>query len=74
MNIYLLDEQTEVILNSLEYYLYTYNYFYPRKRMSLTKEDNMQVCLIRDTYEQILQQRTEINLSKSSNRSSLKIS
>ena len=56
MNIYLLDEQADLILNSLEYYLYTYNYFYPRRRESLTKEDNLKISLIRDTYEQISDQ------------------
>ena len=64
MNIYLFDEQIDLILNSLEYYLYTYNYFYPRRRVSIDKEDNLKKCLIRDTYEQILTQTKQNKIAK----------
>lgn len=74
MNIYLLNEQIDLVLNSLEYYLYTYNYFYPRKRISLNKEDNLKVSLIRDTYEQISYQALAENRSKIGVTENIKIS
>lgn len=74
MNINLMNEQVELVLNGLEYYLYTYNYFYPRRRMSITKEDNLQVSLIRDTYEQISFQYIAEKGSKSAFSKNKKIS
>lgn len=74
MNIYLFEDQIELILNSLEYYLYTYNYFYPRKRKSLNKEDNLKISIIRDTYEQISYQAIQENGLKSKKIGNLKIS
>lgn len=55
-NIELLDCQIDLILRSLEFYSYTYQYIYPRRHESLTKEENLRICLVRDTYEQILNQ------------------
>ena len=55
-NIELLDCQVDLILRSLEFYSYTYQYIYPRRHESNTKEENLRICLVRDTYEQILNQ------------------
>lgn len=52
----LLDCQIDLILRSLEFYSYTYQYIYPRRYESETKEENLRICLVRDTYEQILNQ------------------
>lgn len=52
----LLDCQIELILNSLEFYSYTYQFIYPRAGKSRTKEENLRVCMVRDTYHQILSQ------------------
>ena len=52
----LLDCQIDLILRSLEFYSYTYQYIYPRRHESETKEENLRICLVRDTYEQILNQ------------------
>ena len=60
----LLDCQVDLILRSLEFYSYTYQYIYPRRHESLTKEENLRICLVRDTYEQILNQ---FGLSKKEN-------
>lgn len=50
----LLDCQVDLILRSLEYYAYTYQFIYPRSSKNMTKEENLRVCLVRDTYEQII--------------------
>lgn len=55
-NIELLDCQVELILRSLEFYMYTYQFIYPRRRMSESKEENLRISLVRDTYEQITTQ------------------
>lgn len=60
----LLDCQIDLILRSLEFYSYTYQYIYPRRHESKTKEENLRICLVRDTYEQILNQ---FGISKSEN-------
>ncbi len=52
----LLDCQVELILRSLEFYCYTYQYIYPRAGKNRTKEENLRVHLVRDTYHQILSQ------------------
>ncbi len=52
----LLDCQVDLILRSLEFYSYTYQFIYPRRGKSETKEENLRICLVRDTYEQILNQ------------------
>ena len=52
----LLDCQVDLILKSLEFYLYTYQFIYPRRRKSESKEENLRICLVRDTYEQISNQ------------------
>lgn len=57
----LLDCQVELILRSLEFYSYTYQYFYPRRNKSETLDENLRICLVRDTYEQIL---NEFGISK----------
>lgn len=60
----LLDCQVDLILRSLEFYSYTYNFIYPRNNKSKTLEENLRICLVRDTYEQILNQ---FGISKSEN-------
>lgn len=60
----LLDCQIDLILRSLEFYAYTYQYIYPRRGKSQTLEENLRICLVRDTYEQIL---NEFGISKNNN-------
>ncbi len=55
-NIELLDCQIDLILRSLEFYSYTYQFIYPRSGKSKTLEENLRICLVRDTYEQISNQ------------------
>lgn len=52
----LLDCQVDLILRSLEFYSYTYKFIYPRTGKSKTNEENLRICLVRDTYHQILSQ------------------
>ena len=60
----LLDCQIDLILRSLEFYCYTYQFIYPRSNKSLTNEENLRICLVRDTYHQILEQ---FGISKKNN-------
>lgn len=60
----LLDCQVDLILRSLEFYLYTYKFIYPRRKESETEEENLRKALVRDTYFQILD---EYNLSHTNN-------
>lgn len=53
----LLDCQVDLILKSLELYSYTYRFVAP-KRKSEEKEDDLRISLVRDTYEQILNEYT----------------
>lgn len=53
-NLELLDCQVDLILRSLEFYAYTYQFIYPRRRKNFTKEENLRIYLVRDTYEQII--------------------
>lgn len=46
----LLDCQVDLILRSLEFYAYTYQFIYPRFGDSVSKEENLRI----DTYEQIM--------------------
>lgn len=50
----LLNCQVDLILKSLEFYCYTYSFIYPRSNKSATKEENLRISLVRDTYHQIL--------------------
>lgn len=49
----LLDCQVDLILKSLEFYRYAYKFIYPRTGKTLTNEENLRICLVTDTYEQI---------------------
>lgn len=60
----LLDCQVDLILRSLEFYDYTYTFIYPRTKESKNLESNLRICLVRDTYNQIL---TQFGLSKKNN-------
>lgn len=55
-SIKLLDCQIDLILRSLEFYAYTYQFIYPRRGKNETKEENLRISLVRDTYHQILNQ------------------
>ncbi len=59
-HIWLLPAQVDLILRSLEFYLYTYNFIYPRRGVSETLEENLRKSLVRDTWYQI---RSETNNS-----------
>ncbi len=55
-NISLLNCQVDLILRSLEFYSYTYNFIYPRRGKSESLEENLRKSLVRDTYHQITSQ------------------
>ena len=53
----LLNCQVDLIMRSLEMYAYMYRFAYPRKNGKFeSKEEEMRVSLVIDTYEQILSQ------------------
>lgn len=52
----LLNCQVDLILKSLEFYSYTYQFIYPRRGKSESLEENLRKKLIRDTYHQITSQ------------------
>lgn len=52
----LLDCQVELILKSLQFYCYTYEFIYPRSHKSKSTEENLRISLVTDTYNQILEQ------------------
>lgn len=52
----LLDCQVDLILKSLEFYCYTYEFIYPRTHKSKSTEENLRITLVTDTYNQILAQ------------------
>lgn len=52
----LLNCQVDLILRSLEFYAYTYQFIYPRRVKSETLEENLRISLVRDTYHQITSQ------------------
>lgn len=60
----LLDCQIDLILRSLEFYSYTYQFIYPRRGKSETLEENLRISLVRETYEQIM---NEFGISRSNN-------
>ena len=66
-NIELLDCQVDLILRSLEFYAYTYQFIYPRRGKSGGKEENLRVSLVRDTYHQILDEYNNKNFQSSRN-------
>ena len=61
----LLDCQVDLILRSLEFYCYVYEFIYPRSSKSKTLEENLRISLVKNTYEQIL---TQFGISKSENK------
>ena len=52
----LLNCQIDLILRSLEFYAYTYQFIYPRRGKTETLEENLRKNLVRDTYHQITSQ------------------
>lgn len=61
----LLDCQCEVVLKSLEYYCYSANFLFDRHRKYTSKDDELKIALITDTYHQIMNQ---FDNSKSNNK------
>lgn len=59
-NITLLDCQVELILKSLEVYCYDINEKYSKRKMSKSKAENSEKSLVRDTYNQILAEYSEL--------------
>lgn len=59
----LLDCQVDLILKSLEMVSYMYQFIYPRSQKSLTNEENLRISLVKDTFEQILNQYKSIDNS-----------
>jgi hypothetical protein len=59
----LLDCQVDLILKSLEMVLYMYKFIYPRSQKSLTNEENLRISLVKDTFEQILNQYKSVEKS-----------
>lgn len=66
-NIELLDCQVDLILRSLEFYAYSYQFIYPRKGKSKDKEENLRISLVTDTYHQILDEYNNQNFQSSTN-------
>lgn len=54
-----LDCQVDLILRSLAFYKYTYEFIYPRRKENRSLEENLRISLVRDTYEQIFTQYTD---------------
>ena len=52
----LLDCQVEIVLKSLEYYCYSANFLFDRHRKYESKETNLEISIITDTYHQIMNQ------------------
>lgn len=52
----LMNCQIDMILRSLEFYAYTYQFIYPQSKKNKSKEENLRVSLVRDTYHQIASQ------------------
>lgn len=63
----LLDCQIDLILRSLEFYSYTYQFIYPRNGKSVTKEENLRISLVTDTYHQILNEYNNQNFKSYKN-------
>lgn len=59
----------DLVLRSLEFYAYTYKFIYPRGGI-MSKEENLRICLVRDTYEQIV---SEVGVSVLKNRVGSKV-
>lgn len=72
IKIELLECQVDLLLKSLQMYCYMYQYIYPRSHKSMTKEENLRVSLVTDTYEQILNQYKNTDKStKNSNQKNI---
>lgn len=52
----LLDCQCEIVLKSLEYYCYSVNFLYDRRKKNTSKENELRISLVTDTYHQIQNQ------------------
>lgn len=60
----LMDCQIDLILRSLEFYLYTYRFIYPRRGKTETVEEDLRKSIVFDTYQQI---RADYNESRAKN-------
>lgn len=65
----LLDCQVDLVLKSLEMVCYMYQFIYPRSNKNLSKEENLRISMVTDTYEQILNQYQSIEKSTKINNS-----
>lgn len=65
----LLDCQVDLVLKSLEMVRYMYQFIYPRSNKNLSKEENLRISMVTDTYEQILNQYQSIEKSTKINNS-----
>lgn len=65
ITIELLDCQVEVVLKSLEYYCYSANFLFNRHKKYTTRDDELKIALVTDTYHQISNQ---ISNSKSNGK------
>lgn len=52
----LLDCQCDIVLKSLEYYCYSVNFLYDRKKKYTSGEEELKISLVTDTYHQIQNQ------------------
>ncbi len=52
----LMGAQIETILKSLDFYLYTYKIFHPRRKVARNSVDELNMAIARDTYNSILSQ------------------
>lgn len=59
----LLGYQIKLILKSLEFYLYTYRYVFPRKE-PLTDEEELRISFIENTYFSISEQEKDVDILK----------
>ncbi len=63
------DEELKVLIDYIskynddgaEFFAYSYGFMFPRYGKSLCKEENLRVCLVCDTYEQILREFGDFN-------------
>lgn len=65
----LLDCQVEIVLKSMEYYCYSANFLFERNGKYTSKNDELKISLVTDTYNQIMFQLAKSRkLNKFNNR------
>lgn len=68
IKIELLDCQVDLVLKSLEMLSYMYGFIYPRSSKSKTNEENLRISMANDTYNQILNQLKNSEISAKNER------